>query len=159
MCAWRVVDPEMLGAIDLFADMNDRERALVAPLLALKEVRKGTLIVAEGSDADRMFFILDGAARVSRTIPGLGEEALAILPAGSYFGEMALFTEATRSADVYADARSTMLELWIAPFRALLDREPELAVKFLWACSRTLAERVRQSNAKVTFLSAAGQFS
>lgn len=148
----------MLGEIGLFSEFGPDELFEVARLVSLEDYRRNDLIVAEGSPGDRLFFIVSGAVRVSRTIPGIGEEALAILPAGSYFGEMALFGDQTRSADVYADKRSTMLILFIDEFRELLEARPELAAKFLWACSRTLAERVRQANAKVTFLSAAGRF-
>lgn len=158
MAGWSVIDPQVLRALDLFERFTDDELVEVATYVTRERFRRNELIIAEGTAGDRLFFILGGEVRVSRSIPGVGEEALAILPAGSYFGEMALFGEQKRSADVYADRTSELLVLRIDEFKALLETRPELASKFLWAASRTLADRLRAANAKVTFLSAAGQF-
>lgn len=156
---WNVVEADQLASIDLFEGCGPDERDRIAALVSVERYRKNDLIIAEGSDGDRIFFIREGSVRVSKSIPGVGEEALAVLPTGSYFGEMALFGDASkRSADVYADQRATLFVLYVDELRALLDEEPELAVKFLWGASRTLADRLRAANAKVMFLSAAGVF-
>src|SRR5438034_8136560 len=48
-------------------------------------------VFKEGEPGNRLFLILDGEVRISRTIPGSGEEALAVLKPGACFGEMAIF--------------------------------------------------------------------
>ncbi len=158
MCAWKVIDPEQLGDIELFRRLTPPELSRLAGLVSLETYRRNDLIVAEGAAGDRLFVIVDGAVRVSREIPGVGEEALAILPAGSYFGEMALFGDHIRSANVYADRSSELLVIYIDELRQLMETTPPIAVKFLWSCAHTLAERLRQANAKVSFLSAADKF-
>lgn len=158
MCAWSVIAPEYLESIEFFAQLDPEERLAVAALMTLETYWKNDRIIAEGSRGDRIFFIVEGAVRVSRTIPGIGEEALAILGPGSYFGEMALFGDELRSADVYADRRSSVLAVNVDELRALLDAQPRLAARFLWNVANTLARRMRESNAKVTFLSVAGKF-
>jgi len=40
-----------------------------------------------------MYLIASGKVRISKMVPGVGEEALAILEPGSYFGEMALIDD------------------------------------------------------------------
>lgn len=157
--AWNFIDPDQLSEIDLFSHCGHAELTRIAQLVSVERYRKNDLIVAEGSPGDRIYFIRDGSVRVSKGIPGVGEEALAILPAGSYFGEMALFEEQTvRSADVYADQRTTLFVVYVDELRELLEADPALAVRFLWGASKTLAERLRSANAKVMFLSAAGVF-
>lgn len=158
MSGWLSIDPLSLGSIHLFGEFTVDELLTVARLARVELYRKNALIIAEGATGDRLYLILHGSVRVSRQIPGVGEEALAILPTGSYFGEMSLFDNQPRSADVYADARTTVLSIANDDLRALLASEPAIATKFLWAAARTMAERVREANAKVTFLSAAGQF-
>lgn len=157
--AWNVIDSDQLSEIDLFSRCGAQELARITALVSVERYKKHELIVAEGSPGDRIFFIREGSVRVSKGIPGVGEEALAILPTGSYFGEMALFGEdSVRSADVYADTRTTLFVIYVDELKALLARDTELAVQFLWGASQTLAERLRAANAKVMFLSAAGVF-
>lgn len=157
--AWTVIDPEQLGEIDLFSQCGASELGKLATLISFERYRKDELIISEGSPGDRIFFVKDGAVRVSKSIPGVGEEALAILLAGSYFGEMALFGEqSARSADVYADKTSTLFVLYVDELKALLDADETLATKVLWGAAQTLADRLRAANAKVMFLSAAGVF-
>jgi CRP/FNR family cyclic AMP-dependent transcriptional regulator len=158
MCAWSVIAPEYLETIEFFEQLDEQERLDVASLMSLETWRRNDRIIAEGTVGDRIYFIVDGAVRVSRTIPGIGEEALAILGPGSYFGEMSLFGDDRRSADVFADRRSSLLAVDVEELKALLDAQPRLAARFLWNVSKTLARRMRESNAKVTFLSVAGKF-
>ncbi len=157
--AWTVIDPEQLREIDLFSRCGPADLGKLATLISVERYRKNDLIISEGAPGDRIFFVREGSVRVSKSIPGVGEEALAILLEGSYFGEMALFGHhSVRSADVYADKRSTLYVLYVEEFRTLLDADDGLAVKVLWGASQTLAERLRSANAKVMFLSAAGVF-
>jgi hypothetical protein len=51
-----------------------------------------------------------------------------------------------------------MLVIYLSDLDALMQQQPALATRFLWSCSRTLADRLRAANAKVAFLSAAGRF-
>ena len=62
----------------------------------------GAVIFKEGAQGDKMYLILSGAVRIGRQVPGMGEEALAILRAGTHFGEMALIDDFPRSADARA---------------------------------------------------------
>ncbi len=158
--AWSVVDSDQLGEVDLFSGCSESELMTIAGLVSVERYRKNALIIAEGSVGDRIFFIRSGGVRVSKSIPGVGDEALAVLPAGTYFGEMALYEDrSVRSADVYADQRTVLFVIYVDELRALLDAHPRLAVNFLWGASRTLSDRLRAANAKVAFLSAAGVFS
>ena len=50
----------------------------------------------------RRHLVAEGEVRVSKMIPGVGEEALTILDPGSYFGEMALIDANARSATAVA---------------------------------------------------------
>ncbi|MCB9507373.1 MAG: cyclic nucleotide-binding domain-containing protein [Myxococcales bacterium] len=157
---WNVIDPESLQDVGLLSGLGPNELGRVAALLSVERYRRNDLIVAEGAPSDRIFFIRQGSVRVSRSVPGVGEEALAVLGVGSYFGEMSLFGGATtRSADVFADSSTTAYVAYVDDLRALLEADAELSTKFLWGAARTLAERLREANAKVMFLSAAGIFS
>lgn len=100
------VRPERAHDIPLFSGLPpDSFRALVERLSAW-EADDGALIVAEGEAADSVFVVVRGAARVER-----GGVELALLPAGSFFGELALLSKKPRVANVHAVGKTELLEL------------------------------------------------
>ena len=124
-----------LRRIPLFADLSDRQLRRIAKLAILAEYRENTAIVREGTRGHSFFVILDGRARVER-----GGVVTAGLVAGDAFGEMALLDGEPRSASVIAEAPVAALRIAGDPFRALLRREPAIAIALL----RTLSIRVRR---------------
>lgn len=88
----------------------------------------------------------------------MGEEALAILEAGSYFGEMALIDEAPRSADAKAHEDCVLYSIRREHLGELLFLNKDLAHDLLWTFLRTLSQRLRETNDRFTFLSITGKF-
>jgi CRP-like cAMP-binding protein/tetratricopeptide (TPR) repeat protein len=82
----------------------------------------GELVFAEGDTGTNLYLILKGAVAVERAVD---EEIhrLATLRAGAFFGEMALLTNATRSADVRAMTRIDLLEISRAAIRELIEQD------------------------------------
>lgn len=158
MTAWKVMDVSRLREIYLFRNLSERVLGEVASLAFTEEYRRGDKIFAEGSMGDKFYLILQGNVRISKTIEGIGEEALAILKEGHYFGEMALLDEAPRSADAIAERRCVLSVITRRDFEQLLSQNKELAYELLWSFVRTLSGRLRETNAKMTFLSAASRF-
>ena len=91
-------------------------------------------------------------------IPGIGEEALAILKPGEFFGEMALIDEAVRSAYAIAHTDCSLIEVGIKDLQDLLKKNEQLAVKFLMEFCRILTSRLRATNDKFYGLFAMSQF-
>jgi CRP/FNR family cyclic AMP-dependent transcriptional regulator len=152
------LDVGRLQEIFLFRNLPERVLALVAALAQSEQFRGGERIFEEGSRGDKFYLILDGKVRISKNLAGLGEEALAILGEGDYFGEMALIDDAPRSADAIADGKATLSVISRQDFEDLLNRNKDLAYELLWGLVRTLSGRLRETNAKMTFLAAAGRF-
>jgi CRP/FNR family transcriptional regulator, cyclic AMP receptor protein len=152
------MDVSRLRDIYLFKTLSERVLGEVAALAYTEEYRRGERIFAEGSRGDKFYVILSGAVRISKTIAGIGEEALAILKDGDYFGEMALIDEAPRSADAIAEKRCVLSVITRSDFENLLSQNKELAYELLWTFVKTLSARLRETNAKMTFLAAAGKF-
>jgi len=74
-----------------------------------KKFAAGELIFQEGEVGDGMYVVVEGQVRISKNIPGAGEEALAILERGDYFGEMALIDNRPRSADARAHTEGVVV--------------------------------------------------
>ena len=98
---------EILAAIDMFSGLPAVHLRRVVDIGLEEQYRTSATIFAEGSPGDKLYLIVDGAVRISRMVPGMGEEALAVLRTGMYFGEMSLIDDAPRSATaVYPSIRS-----------------------------------------------------
>ncbi len=96
---------ELIGRLDLFADLNDQQLERVQKLLRPRFVAPRERIVREGDEGDACYFIASGAAEVvfpGRRIP---------LGSGDLFGEMALLSGMTRQADVVAMTYCRLLVL------------------------------------------------
>jgi CRP-like cAMP-binding protein len=152
------MDIAHLREIYLFQNLSGRALFKVASLARTEEYGYGQRIFSEGDKGDRFYLIRDGKVRISKHIPGIGDEALAILEAGECFGEMALIDEAPRSADAIADKSCLLSVITREDFKTLLSSDKDLAHELLWAFVRTLSARLRETNAKMTFLAAAGKF-
>ncbi|MFN3413587.1 MAG: cyclic nucleotide-binding domain-containing protein [Thermoanaerobaculum sp.] len=131
-----------------------REQGLSASELRLlatysREVRfpPETLIFAEGQRGDELYIVVDGQVRISRNLPGLGEEALAILGRGEIFGEMALIDDEPRSADARAHTQGcTLFVVDRSRLEEVLDLDPDAACQFLTLMCQILCRRLRAMN-------------
>jgi CRP-like cAMP-binding protein len=94
-----------------------------------------------------MYLILNGEVQVSRTTRGR-ETVLARLETGDFFGEMCLFDEAPRSANVIASRTCTLLKITKQAFDSMVETHPALAALFLRAMLRTVAGRLRTMDKK-----------
>src|SRR2546425_598298 len=106
----------------------------------------GQQVFKEGEPGNRLFIISEGEVRISRTIPGSGEEALAVLKPGACFGEMAIFDRSERSTDAIANTSCTLLTIARSDFELLLDFNRDIAYKVLWSVVRLLSARLRVAN-------------
>jgi CRP-like cAMP-binding protein len=82
----------------------------------------------------------------------MGEEALTVLGAGDFLGEMSFFDDEPRSARALAHDSAKLLEIRNQALKEHLERRPDVALKFLWAFARTLSQRVRDTNEKFSAL-------
>ncbi len=151
------LDP--LRSVDLFRNLNSVQLAHLASIAEVQEAPKNTVLFREGDKAESFYVIAKGRIRISKEVPGIGEEALAILDAGTYFGEMELIdSELPRAAMATVHEACTLHVIRIADFHTLLGTDNELALALLWSIVRTLAGRLRATNDKVTAMFAMAQF-
>ena len=141
--------PGSLRRIKILANMSDAQLAHLAEFMELEGVPQWTVVVRQGEPGDAMYLVMSGELR-ARTMVGETETILTTLGPGDFFGEMALFDEGPRSADVVANMDSTLLRLSSAAFQRLTRQAPNLAAPFLQATARTLSARIRADNKRLT---------
>ena len=149
---------DVLAKVHLFAGLAPEALEAIASITTEESHPLGALIFAHGDPGDRFFLILEGKVRISRNVPGMGEEALAVLGRGEVFGEMCLFDEAPRSADARVHERCRLLNVSRDRFADLLFLRMDLAHDVLWNAVRILSKRLRETSDKLTFLSISSKF-
>jgi CRP-like cAMP-binding protein len=147
-----------LSRVSLFTDLPAVYLRRIASLGVEETYPRGAPVFAEGTAGDKLYVILSGSIRISRQVPGMGEEALAILKTGDYFGEMALIDDFPRSADAIAHESCRLLVLTKERVADLLFVDRDLAYDLLWSFVRTLSARLRETNDKMTFLAVSSKF-
>jgi len=149
---------EALSKLTLFKGLDKSHIERLAAVCDVLDLKKGENIFKEGEPGDRLFAVLEGQVRISRQIPGIGEEALAILEAGDHFGEMALVDDDVRSGDALAHSKCRILAITKTSMQDVMFTDITLAHEVLWNLVRTLSDRLRRSNDKMTFLAVTSRF-
>ncbi|MBV9463615.1 MAG: cyclic nucleotide-binding domain-containing protein, partial [Verrucomicrobiae bacterium] len=128
----------------------------------LEKVKLGPFrpVVRKGEHGDAMFLVLGGEARVVDKIDGK-DQTLQTLEVGNFFGEISLFDQGPRTADVVTNKDSTFLKISKAALQRLLAEQPDVAAAFLMALVRLMGGRLRAANKSfaesLTFKNAEGQ--
>jgi CRP/FNR family transcriptional regulator, cyclic AMP receptor protein len=153
------MDPAALRACPLFQTLSLDQLRHVARVAERRELQGGETVFTEGSAGDEMYVVIAGRIRISKRVPGVGEEALAILEPGAWFGEMAIIDESPRSADALAHTACTLAVIRREALEQLMFTDKDLAYVLLWTFVRTLSQRLRETNEKIQGLFAmAGPF-
>src|SRR3712207_9084585 len=91
------MDPNRLRSIPIFSGLDKRALEAVSRLADEVDVREGRTLVEEGDFGYEFFAIEDGRVEVRH-----GDDTIAELGPGDFFGEAALAGEARRNATVVA---------------------------------------------------------
>ena len=142
------VDPAVLKPVDLFHELSAEQLLAVGAIAKELPFEVNQLVFEEGSDSTDIYVVCYGSVRISKMIPGFGEEAIGILEAGASVGEMMLVeTDApVRSADARAHTSCILGVIPREPFRALLQQRTDIASVVYRNLSRILARRLRDTN-------------
>jgi hypothetical protein len=141
----RGLDARALRRIKILAAMTDDQLERFAQFMQVEKVPQWAVIVKQGDHGDSMYFILEGELRVRMNVLGK-ETILATLTVGDFFGDISLFDQGPRSADVVANTDSLVVRISAAAFDELAREAPEIATPFLRAIGRTLTARIRADN-------------
>lgn len=150
---------DVLKKVHLFENLSEPELEKILKLCVKQTYAKDAVIFKEGDSGDRCYIVTCGTVRISKFIPNVGEEALAVLKAGDYFGKMALIDNFPRSAHAIANDDADVFAINKNDLDKVLIDDRELGYKLLWTFTRTLSKRLRETNEKLAgFLAMSGGF-
>jgi CRP-like cAMP-binding protein len=140
--------PGLLRRIKILGNLSDVQLARLSDFMELQECPINAVVFRQGDVGDAMFLVLGGEFR-ARMIAGEGETIFATFRTGDFFGDMALFDNGPRSADVVANMDSSLIKISGVNFYRLIREAPALATPFLQATARTLSSRIRADNKRL----------
>jgi CRP-like cAMP-binding protein len=136
-----------LRSVPVFKNLNPEDLMKLAEIASPVEYTSGTLIFKKGDPGDVMCVVVRGKVQIKDR-----EAVIATLGANDFFGELALFDQEPRSADVVTVEDTEVLEIGGADLESLMERRPEIAREII----RVLARRIRTTTAKMVSSSLGG---
>jgi CRP/FNR family cyclic AMP-dependent transcriptional regulator len=110
-----------------------------------KVYRDGEEIIRQGNTGESMYVVQSGRVEVVQAKADGGEQHLAYLEAGNFFGEMSVFEKEVRSATVRAAGEARVLKIDKKTLLRRIREDPLLAVNLL----KTMSHRIRTLNAEL----------
>jgi serine/threonine protein phosphatase PrpC len=136
---------DFLRRIPLFQHLTYREQNEVLGVAQTRAYPAGAILVREGEPGGDLFVVIEGHVSIERA--GM---AIAKVGAGGHIGEMGLVDAGPRSASVRAAEPIRAMVIRRDDVLMLMQREPTLAVKLLWAFVQVLSQRLRATNTELS---------
>ena len=122
-----------LKKVSILGALSESQLKTLAKWTEVVSFDAGETVVKHGDRGDGLFLILEGSAEVRR-----GNRSLARLGAGQFFGEMSLFDNQPRSADVVTLEASKLAVLQKWEFWGFAAGQPGVVLSVLEEMSRRL---------------------
>lgn len=142
------IKPEELRKFPVFAALSFRDLQQFLRFGKLQEHAPGDLVLEKGAPCDAAYFLVSGEVR-ARLIVGHDDLTLARIAPGEFFGEMGMFIQSTRTADVVAEIETRLLSLTAHAFQLMISEIPQLAAPLLYAMAQSMANRISDDNQKL----------
>jgi len=139
---------ELLGNIQLFSSLTERELSQISGKVAMKEFGKNEVILREKDTNEFMYVILVGAVKVVRSTEDGKEIILALHRADQLFGEVSLVDGRTSPATVIATEDSLLAIIAKSDFFNMVYSQKKVLEKLL----EILCQRLRESWTRIHML-------
>ena len=135
-------DFKRLKRMRLFAGLSTPELETVAARGTVRYMRKNTIFIERGEASTALYLILCGKVKVYTVNAQHNEQVLSILGPGEHLGELALLTDAVRTASATTLEDSQLMVLSRREFVECLSECPQIALNL----DDSLAERALSPN-------------
>jgi len=132
----------------IFANLSDEGWSHLLSHMERRKFPRGATLIELGQIDRSLYFVVSGAVAVVKRRFNMDKE-VAIIGAGSVFGEMAFLDGGPRSAAIKAREAVEVLVLPYSGFESLLAWEPHLACKLLFDVGRILSLRLRRAQGEL----------
>ncbi|KUP96472.1 Crp/Fnr family transcriptional regulator [Thermobifida cellulosilytica] len=133
---------EVLSKAPLFEALDEDGAAALRSSITEVRLGRGQTLFSEGDEGDRLYVMLSGKVKLTRTSADGRENLLAVLGPGEMLGELSLFDPGPRTASAVAVTDAVLAGLGHDDLRPFIMQQPEVAVHLL----KALATRLRRTN-------------
>ncbi len=139
-----------LKNVGMFATLKMSELHLVSQRLELLRFKKGCEVFRANDEGNELFIIKSGAISVRIHVQDGTDKEIALLKTGEFFGEMAIFENAPRSATCITAEDSELLRLNKEDFFSLMKNFPHAAINVMKSMLNKTSDRLNASGQFVT---------
>jgi len=144
-------EPELDAGRDLYNHLtaaigpHPRMRDFI-DAMTLLSLEPEDILIRAGEDADDVYFVADGRVRVQLTMPNGRVLRLRTMTGGAIVGEIALYRNKKRTADVIVETPSEIFRLSATDLNRLESEDGELAILAHRLLATNLAEKLSVTN-------------
>ena len=129
----------LLSMVDVLEPLSGEELEEFGRRVPDTHVERGRILYAPGNRSEALFMLKRGKVRIYKVTPDGWEFTLAVVEAGTMFGEMALTAQRLREAYAEATEPSDICILKSEDLERLVRVNPDVGLRML----RVLSERLR----------------
>jgi CRP-like cAMP-binding protein len=128
---------QLLRDSALAAELTPEQSAILADLIAVRDLKDDEVLVEEGATDDQLYVVVSGALAVAKRVGASGKWVnLQVLTKGDLAGELAFMGEDPRYAALRAAGPTRVLCLKRDKLESLLGREPLIVYRVMRAIFR-----------------------
>jgi CRP/FNR family transcriptional regulator, cyclic AMP receptor protein len=139
----------LLSLVDIFEPLSEEEIEQLNGQLPDRHLDRGERFYGPDDHSERLFILQKGKVRIFRTTPDGREFTLAVVEAGTVFGEMALTAQQLEGAYAQAMEPSLVSTMARADLERLILEKPKVGLKI----THLLSERLRRYETRLEDIS------
>jgi CRP/FNR family transcriptional regulator, cyclic AMP receptor protein len=133
---------DVLSRSPLFESLGEQDTLALRARVANVDIGRADRLFSEGDAGDKLYVILSGKIKLTRTAPDGRENLLSVHGPGEMFGELSMFDPSPRTASATAVTDVRLAALAHDDLRRWLTSRPDVSMHML----RALAQRLRRIN-------------
>ncbi|NLG18680.1 MAG: cyclic nucleotide-binding domain-containing protein [Fibrobacter sp.] len=138
---------ELLKSLSVFENVSTRNLVQIERVLHERRYRAGEIVFNEGEPGAGMYIVKKGEVSIEKKISATaGGIRLALISERSFFGELALLDDISRSASAVTTTETVLYGFSKPDLGNIMERDPRLGSRILVNLSRIVCSRLIKAN-------------